>query len=61
MIEKGTNSKGVFITDIDKSVRKVYVVEGMFDFLSLAQYFPNVIGLKSAKDGTDVVKAFYHK
>lgn len=33
----------------------------MFDFLSLAQYAENVIGLKSAKDGTEIVKAFYNK
>ncbi len=61
MIEKGSNSKGVFITDINPENKMVYVVEGMFDFLSLAQYAENVIGLKSAKDGTEIVKAFYHK
>lgn len=31
----------------------------MFDFLTLAQHGVNVIGLKSAKDGLDVVRAFY--
>lgn len=61
MIEKGSNSKGVFITDINTENKMVYVVEGMFDFLSLAQYAENVIGLKSAKDGTEIVKAFYNK
>lgn len=43
MIEKGTNSKGCFVTRINKAIRKVYVVEGMFDFLTLAQYAENVI------------------
>jgi len=33
----------------------------MFDFLTLAQYTDNVIGMKSASDGADVVKEFAKK
>lgn len=59
IIEKGSNSRGCFLSDINKEVKLVYVVEWMFDFLTLAQHGVNVIGLKSAKDGLDVVRAFY--
>lgn len=61
VIEKGSNSRGCFMSDIDSNMKKVYVVEGMFDFLSLAQYSKNVIGLKSATDGHDVIRQLYHK
>ncbi len=61
VIEKGTPSKWCFISAIDKSKKYVYVVEGMFDFLTLAQYTDNVIGMKSASDGADVVKEFAKK
>lgn len=61
IIEKGTPSKWCFISAIDKSKKYIYVVEGMFDFLTLAQYTDNVIGMKSASDGADVVKEFAKK
>ncbi len=61
VIEKGTPSKWCFISAIDKSKKYIYVVEGMFDFLTLAQYTDNVIGMKSASDGADVVKEFAKK
>ena len=61
MIEKWTNSKWCFLTTMNKEVKKVYVVEWMFDFLSLAQFWVNVIGLKSANEWQDVVRAFYKK
>lgn len=61
VIEKGTPSKWCFISAIDKSKKYIYVVEGMFDFLTLAQYTDNVIGMKSASDWADVVKEFAKK
>lgn len=61
LIEKWSNSSGCFLSDIDMEKKIVYVVEGMFDFLTLAQHGVNTIGLKSAKDGLHVVRAFYNK
>lgn len=61
MIEKWTNSKWVFISDIDKDKKFVYVVEWMFDFLTLAQFTTNVIWLKSSNDWYEVVREFYNK
>ena len=61
VLEKWLPSKWCFVSAIDKTKRYVYVVEGMFDFLSLAQYTDNVIGMKSANDGADVVKQFAKK
>ncbi len=61
VIEKWTPSKWCFISAIDKSKKYIYVVEGMFDFLTLAQYTDNVIGMKSASDWADVVKEFAKK
>jgi hypothetical protein len=61
VIEKGTPSKWCFISAIDKNKKYIYVVEGMFDFLTLAQYTDNVIGMKSASDWADVVKEFAKK
>lgn len=60
-IEKGTNSKGCFVSSINKDDKKVYVVEWMFDFLSLAQFWVNVIGMKSAMDGAELVRKFQSK
>ncbi len=61
MIEKGTNSKWVFMHKINKDRRVVFVVEWLMDYLSLVQFDPNVVWLKSATDGFDVVKEFYHR
>jgi hypothetical protein len=61
VIEKGTPSKWCFISAIDKSKKYIYVVEWMFDFLTLAQYTDNVVGMKSASDWADVVKEFAKK
>lgn len=61
VVEKWTPSKWCFISAIDKNKKYVYVVEWMFDFLTLAQYTDNVIGMKSATDGADVVKEFAKK
>lgn len=61
VIEKWTPSKWCFISAIDKSKKYIYVVEGMFDFLTLAQYTDNVIGMKSASDWAEVVKEFAKK
>jgi len=61
MIEKWTNSKWCFISDINKEIKKVYVVEWMFDFLTLAQFWVNTIWLKSVHDWLDMVRAFYKK
>lgn len=61
VIEKWTPSKWCFISAIDKNKKYIYVVEGMFDFLSLAQYTDNVVGMKSASDWADVVKEFAKK
>ena len=61
MIEKWTNSKGCFLSSINKSNKIVYVTEWMFDFLSLAQFWVNTIWLKSVHDWLDMVRAFYKK
>ena len=61
VIEKWTPSKGCFISAIDKTKKYVYVVEWMFDFLTLAQYTDNVIWMKSATDWAEVVKEFAKK
>lgn len=61
VLEKWLPSKWCFISSIDKTKKYIYVVEGMFDFLSLAQYTDNVIGMKSANDGADVIKQFADK
>nr|DAV49635.1 MAG TPA: hypothetical protein [Bacteriophage sp.] len=47
--------------NIDKENRKIYVVEGLVDYLSLVQFTPNVVGLKSATDGFEMVKEFYNR
>lgn len=60
-IESWTQSKWVYMWDIDRSNKKIYVVEGMFDFLSLRQYNKNIIGLKSVNDWIEVIKEFYNK
>jgi len=60
-IEAWTNSKGVYMWNIDKEDKKIYVVEWMFDFLSLRQYKKNIIGLKSVNDWIEVIKEFYNK
>lgn len=39
------------MSDINVDVKKVFVVEGMFDFLTMAQFGVNVLGMKSATDG----------
>lgn len=61
MIEKWTNSKWVFMHNINKEDRTVYVVEGLVDYLSLIQFTPNVIGMKSATDGFEMVREFYNR
>lgn len=61
MIEKWTNSKGVFMHKIDKDKRTIFVVEWLMDYLSLVQYESNVIGLKSATDWFEMVKEFYNR
>ena len=56
-----TESKWVYMWNIDINIKKIYVVEWMFDFLSLRQFIKNVIWLKSAVDWFNVVLAFYQK
>ncbi len=55
----GSRSDGVYMWDINKDIKKIYVVEWMFDFLTLRQYTKNVIGLKSKNDWLKVVRAMY--
>jgi hypothetical protein len=47
--------------NIDTEDKKIYVVEWMFDFLTLRQYKKNVIWLKSINDWLEVVRNFYKK
>lgn len=61
VIEKWSSSKGCFISSIDKTKKYIYVVEWMFDFLTLAQFSDNVVWMKSAKDWADVVLQFAKK
>jgi hypothetical protein len=56
-----TQSKWVYMWKINTDIKKIYVVEWMFDFLSLYQYWVNVIWLKSINDWFDVVREFYIK
>lgn len=56
-----TQSKWVYMWKIDTNIKKIYVVEWMFDFLSLRQYKNNVIGLKSVNDWIEVVVEFFNK
>lgn len=60
-IEKWTNSKWCFISDINREVRKVYVVEWMSDFLTIAQFWVNTIWMKSATDWESVVIEFFNR
>lgn len=61
MIEKGTNSKWVFMDNIDIENRNVYVVEWLVDYLTLRQYTRNVVGMKSATDGFEMIREFYNR
>ena len=61
MIEKWTQSKWCFMTKINMEVKKVFVVEWMFDFLTLAQFWVNVVWMKSATDGADLVRKMQSK
>lgn len=56
-----TQSKWVYMWDIDTNNKKIYVVEWMFDFLTLRQFTKNVIWLKSLLDWYEVVREFYIK
>lgn len=56
-----TQSKWVYMWKINRDIKKVYVVEWMFDFLSLYQFWINVIWLKSINDWIDVIREFYIK
>lgn len=60
-IEKWTNSKWCFVSDINKDLRKIYIVEWMSDFLTLSQFTTNVVGMKSALDGANVVREFANR
>lgn len=57
----GTQSKWVYMWKINKENKKIYVVEWMFDFLSLYQFWVNIIWLKSINDWIDVIREFYIK
>lgn len=56
-----TQSKWVYMWKINRDNKKVYVVEWMFDFLSLYQFWINVFWLKSINDWIDVIREFYIK
>lgn len=60
-ILKWTQSKWVYMGKINKENKKIYIVEWMFDFLTLYQFWINVIWLKSANDWIEVVEEFYKK
>lgn len=60
-IEAGTESNWIYMDKIDENNKTIYVVEWMFDFLSLRQYTTNVVWLVSAKSWIDTVKAMYDK
>lgn len=55
-IEKDTLSKWVFVHNIDTTDKRVIVVEWLFDWYTLRQYYRNVVGLKSANDGIEFVE-----
>lgn len=55
-IEKDTLSKWVFIHDIDTDDKRIIVVEWLFDWYTLRQYYRNVVGLKSANDWIEFVE-----
>lgn len=60
-IEKWTNSKWCFVSDINKDLRKIYIVEWMSDFLTLSQFTTNVVWMKSALDWANVVREFANR
>ena len=60
-IEAWTNSNWVYMNNINSDIKKVYIVEWMFDFLSLKQFDINVIWLVSNKNWYEVVKDMYSK
>lgn len=58
---KGWTTKGVYMWKINKTDKEVFVVEWMFDFLSLYQFWVNVIGVYSCNSGRQVVEEFYNR
>lgn len=57
----GLPSKGLFFDGINHEKKEVIVVEWLFDFLSLRQYDTNIVGIVSATNGLDKIKAFHDK
>lgn len=55
---KGASAKGLYMHKIKRSLKKIVVVEGMFDFLTLRQFFPNVVGLNTKDQGLNVIEEF---
>jgi replicative DNA helicase len=56
---QGASAHGVYMNEVNRDVKKLIVVEGMFDFLTIVQFFPNVIGLNTRSNGIGTVKDFY--
>lgn len=56
--EKWTDGKGVYVHWLELERDTIYVTEWFFDFLTLRQFTPNVIWLRSAKDGYNEVKRY---
>jgi len=59
--EKGFSTDGIYMGKIDKDIKKIYVVEGLMDFLTLYQYTNNVVWLKTWKNGIEIVKEMANK
>lgn len=55
-IEKNTDANWLFFQNIDTNKKDLYVVEWMFDYLSLRQYTPNVVWLVSASQWLEDIK-----
>lgn len=56
----GTDGDAVYQYLIDKNQNDLYVVEWMFDFLTLRQHTNNVIGMRSRSNGFDEVIRHKH-
>jgi len=59
-IEKNTLSKWVFMHWINKTDKRIIVVEWLFDWYTLRQYYTNTVWLKSSNDGIEIIEKMFN-
>lgn len=59
--EKGASPYGLYMGEIDESLKFLIVTEGMFDFLTSYQTFKNTVGLNNWKNGIEILKHYQKK